>query len=148
MEKFREELKKFLNKEDRFALYIGAEITEIGEGSARAVMPIGENHLNGVKVVQGGAIFTLGDFVFAAASNSYGTRTASTSCEIHFLRPGSGKALFAEARKIHHGSKTCLYDIEITNDTGTLVAKMTISGFLFEGESVLDTWKKLTENQK
>lgn len=142
MQKFRNELKDFLNKEDKFALYIGAEITDIGEGCATARLSIKDFLLNGVKVVQGGAIFTLGDFVFAAASNSFGTRSASTSCQIHYLRPGSGKELLATAKSIHHGKKTCLYDVEIHNDAGKLVAKMSISGFLFEGESVLAFGKK------
>lgn len=142
MEKYREELKKFLNEEDKFAVHIGAKITSIEEGRAQAVLPVKDFLLNGVRVVQGGALFTLGDFVFAAASNSFGTRTASTSCQIHYLRPGSGKELCAVAKAVHHGKKTCLYDVEICNDAGKLVAKMSISGFIFEGENVLTCPKK------
>jgi acyl-CoA thioesterase len=40
-------------------------------------MNIEEKHLNALKTVQGGAMFTLADLTFAAASNAYGNVAVS-----------------------------------------------------------------------
>ena len=130
-------LRTFLNREDKFAASIGARIVEISPGYARAEMEITEQHLNGAKVVQGGAIFTLADFAFAGGSNSYGPRSTAMNSSITFMRPGTGKKLIAEARAVNRGRRTCLFDVTISSDQGKNIAKMMINGFLFEGESVL-----------
>ena len=58
---------------DRFARHSGIELLEVSEGFARAKMPLGPFHHNGIGTVHGGALFTLADLAFAAASNSHGT---------------------------------------------------------------------------
>ena len=73
-----QELLEFFKK-DRFAANAGAELLEIKEGYGRARMLITPEHLNGGGVCQGGAIFTLADLAFAAAVNSHGVLTFSTS---------------------------------------------------------------------
>ena len=55
---------------DKFALLAGVELLETGNGYAKARMLIKPEHLNGGGVCQGGAIFTLADLAFAAATNS------------------------------------------------------------------------------
>ena len=55
---------------DRWAAAAGARLAEVREGYARVTMRLREAHLNGVAVAQGGAVFTLADFAFAAACNS------------------------------------------------------------------------------
>ena len=57
---------------DRFAARCGIELLAVSPGQARARMSLRPDHLNGLGSVQGGAIFTLADFAFAAASNSHG----------------------------------------------------------------------------
>lgn len=132
-----ERLKEFLNKNDIFAAYIGAEIVEIAPGYAKAVMDLEKRHLNGANVVQGGAIFTLADFAFAGGSNSYGPRATAMNASITYMRPGTGSRLIAEAKAVNCGKRTCLFDVTVCNDQGKMVAKMMINGFLFEGESVI-----------
>ena len=66
------ELKAYFDA-DRFATGIGIELLEVKEGYARARMEVSERHLNAAGVMQGGAIFTLADYAFAACSNSHGT---------------------------------------------------------------------------
>jgi acyl-CoA thioesterase len=43
-------------EKDRFAAYNGIKLIEVKPGYAVAKMEITENHLNGIDVVQGGAI--------------------------------------------------------------------------------------------
>ena len=75
-----------LMKNDQFVRYNGIELTEIGEGEAIGKMTITPNHLNGLGTVQGGALFTLADYVCAAAANSRGKSAVSLDGQIDFLK--------------------------------------------------------------
>ena len=66
-----ERLKAFLQR-DLFATGAGAELVLVEPGHAIARMLIGPRHHNAIGTAQGGAIFTLADFAFAAAVNSRG----------------------------------------------------------------------------
>ena len=125
-----EEIRAFL-QEDHFALEgCGITIDSIGDGTAECTMPLQKRHLNANHVAQGGAIFTLADFCFAAASNAHEERvTVSQNADIHFLRPGTGSCLHAKATRIAQGRSTCLYCVDVTDEKGGLVALVTLNGF-------------------
>ncbi|MGE5293409.1 MAG: PaaI family thioesterase [Solirubrobacterales bacterium] len=110
-------------KKDRFAAHSGIELLEIVEGRAKAKMPIQDCHRNGVGTVHGGAIFTLADLVFAAASNSYGTVAVAINAGIWFVKAARDGALYAEAREVSQNPKLAVYAIEVTDDAGDLIAK-------------------------
>lgn len=76
-------------KGDSFALFAGIELVEVTKGYAKARMKIQPIHLNGGRVCQGGAIFTLADLAFAAATNSHGKMTLSVTSTIHFFKAES-----------------------------------------------------------
>ncbi|MBQ7396008.1 MAG: PaaI family thioesterase [Lentisphaeria bacterium] len=123
-------LKDQLNQNDIFCRENSIRLTEIREGYAEAVMSIDEHKLNANNVVQGGAIFTLADFAFAGAANSFeGTKCSSMSSTINFLRPGSGNHLSARSQVVNRGKRSCLVETEVFNDSGKLVAKVTTTGF-------------------
>ena len=71
---------------DKFALLAGVELLEVGNGYAKARMEVKPEHLNGGGVCQGGALFTLADLAFAAATNSHARLTFSIDSSIHFFR--------------------------------------------------------------
>lgn len=125
-----EEIRTFL-KDDQFAQEgCGITINSIGDGTAECSMPLQQRHLNANHVAQGGAIFTLADFCFAAASNAHEERvTVSQNADIHFLRPGTGNCLYAKATRISQGRTTCLYRVDVTDEKGGLVAMVTLTGF-------------------
>ena len=86
-----------LNTTDRFAASIGAQLTEVKEGYAKAELTVEEHHLNGGNVCQGGAIYTLADLSFAAVSNSHGLLTLGIANNITFLKSAQlGDRLIAE----------------------------------------------------
>jgi acyl-CoA thioesterase len=109
-------------KNDRFAQHSGIELLEIGEGRAKARMAINDSHLNGVNLVHGGAIFTLADLVFAAASNSHGTVAVAINASIWFVKAARQGTLFAEAKEVSRNPKLATYSIQVTDDSGELVA--------------------------
>ena len=109
--------------QDRFAAHAGITLDQLEPGAARARMAVGPQHLNGVGIVQGGAIFTLADFAFAAAANSTGAGVAvAIDVSISFVKAVTGGVLTAEAREEAAAGRvsTCL--VRVTDGDGALVA--------------------------
>jgi acyl-CoA thioesterase len=118
MDKIREFFKR-----DKFAELAGVELLEISPGRAKARMKIGPQHLNGVDIVHGGAIFTLADLVFAVASNSHGTVAVAINASISFIKASPvGTTLFAEGREVACNPKLASYSIDVTNEAGEIIA--------------------------
>jgi acyl-CoA thioesterase len=116
-----EELKQFFKK-DRFAALSGVELLSVAPGQARASMRLHPHHLNGMGTVMGGAIFTLADFAFAAASNSHGTAAVAINVSISFLKAAQTGTLWADAREMAKNFKLGAYTVEVRDDAGDLVA--------------------------
>lgn len=107
---------------DEFAKHCGVELVSMSPGHAIARMKIGPRHLNGYRTVQGGAIFTLADFAFAAASNAHGTVAVAINVSINFLKAGTTGILQAEAREVARNPKLGTYLVNITDESGSLIA--------------------------
>lgn len=104
-----------LNISDRFASGCGIRLTD----QSVATMVVGEQHLNGAGVCQGGALFTLADL--AAAGLTRGEQLTVES-HIQFLRPGRlGDCLTATA-SLKHDGRMALVETEIRNQDDTLIA--------------------------
>jgi acyl-CoA thioesterase len=116
-----DEMMSFFQK-DRFARYNGIELLEAADGHAKTRMAVTEDHLNGLGIVHGGAIFTLADFTFAAASNSRGNIAVAINANISFMKSATGGVLYAEAREISINPKLGTYTIDVTNESGELLA--------------------------
>ena len=117
------EIQEFFTKNDRFAAHADIELLEVSAGRAKASMRVGEKHLNGVGGAHGGAIFTLADLVFAAASNSHGTVAVAINASISYLKGVvAGTLLTAEAEENSLHPKLGSYTIHVTDDAGDLVA--------------------------
>jgi acyl-CoA thioesterase len=115
---------------DRFAKYIGVKLINVGKGHAGTQMGITENHLNGVDFVQGGAIFTLADFAFAAASYSKGLAILGINANISYFKPPKGKLLTAEAKEISSSRKLCSYNVDVFDENKDLIARFSATGYI------------------
>jgi acyl-CoA thioesterase len=107
---------------DRWAATAGARLVELREGYARVRMRLRPEHLNGVGVAQGGAVFTLADFAFAAASNSHGTVAVALDTSITFVRAAAGGVLTAEAREESVSRRVSVCNVRVTDGEGAVVA--------------------------
>lgn len=119
-----------LNNEDRFAKGIGAQLTELREGYARAELTVETRHLNGAGVCQGGVLYTLADLAFAGVANSRNVLTLGINNNITFIQSAqAGDRLIAECREVvdHHRLPYC--DIQVRKADGTVVAVMTGLGY-------------------
>lgn len=117
MEKVKEYFKK-----DQFAKMSDIELEWVEPGRARAIMTIKPHHMNAAGMVQGGAIFTLADFAFAAASNSHGNVAVGINANISFVKAGRTGRLTADAREISSNPKLATYAVEVRDDAGETVA--------------------------
>ena len=115
-------------KNDRFATNAGMQIDELGEDYSVCSVTLSDDHKNAYGGVMGGAIFTLADYTFAVSSNFNQPQTVSISSQINFIGMAKGKKLLSESHLIKDGRSTCLYSIDITDDLGTKIAYVTISG--------------------
>jgi acyl-CoA thioesterase len=92
-------------------------------------MPVRPDMVNGHKICHGGLVFTLADSAFAFACNSYGDNTVAAGAAIEFLLPArQGDLLRAVATERWRAGRAGIYEIEVTNQSGAIVA-------LFRGRS-------------
>ena len=107
---------------DRFAKHTGIELIDYSPGNAKASMLITQNHLNGIDLVQGGAIFTLADFAFAVAVNSRGNIAVAETTSITFLKPASDGTLTAIAEEISLSNRLGTYRVTVTDEHDETIA--------------------------
>jgi len=130
------DIKEFFRR-DQFAAHNGIELLEVSAGCAKVKMNVKEHHLNGLRTVHGGAIFTLADFAFAAACNSHGTVAVALNVSISFVKAaGPGGVLFATAREVSLSPKIGTYEIRVTNGNGDLIA--TFQGLAYRKKERLE----------
>lgn len=129
-----------LNTQDRFAASIGAQLTEIREGYAKAELTVTERHLNGANVCQGGVMYTLADLAFAGVANCHGTLTLGISNTITFLHSAQlGDHLTAECTELLDHRKLPYCDIKVTNQKGELLAAVTGLAYRMRRDFPFDT---------
>lgn len=120
---------KQISSRRQVRLLAGVELLETGNGYAKARMEIKPEHLNGGGVCQGGAIFTLADLAFAAATNSHARLTLSITSSINFFKAESKGFLYAEAREAFSHKRLANCEVRITNETGDLIATFNGTGY-------------------
>ena len=111
---------------DRFATQAAhCRIIEGRKGYAVCEMELTESHCNAMGNVMGGAIFTLADFALAIAGNVAQPPTVSVNHSIDFFRSTKGTKLIATCRCDKSGSRLAFFTVDITDDLGKDIARMT-----------------------
>lgn len=123
-------IQELLNKSDRFAANAGCKITEVDAKHAVAEMRVTAEHLNGGKVCQGGALFTLADLAIAALMNCQGQLTFGiTNSIIYVSSAKEGDLLRAEAVSIADHHKIPAVEVCVTNQDGKVICHVTGMGY-------------------
>lgn len=108
---------------DRASRMMGIKIVDTKAGQAVLTMQVRNDMLNGHDVCHGGMLFTLADTAFAHACNNTNKVTLASGCTIDFLAPAyAGETLTATALERSRSGRTGVYDVEIHNPDGKLVA--------------------------
>jgi acyl-CoA thioesterase len=110
-------------QKDLFSQWLGIQIIEIKEGYSKLKMMVRKEMVNGFDIVHGGIAFSLADSAFAFACNNRNNLSVALDTSINFIKPVHvGDELIAEAKEIHNGKSTGLYQVTITNQKNHTVA--------------------------
>ncbi|MGL5362331.1 MAG: hydroxyphenylacetyl-CoA thioesterase PaaI [Bosea sp. (in: a-proteobacteria)] len=102
---------------------LGMILVRVYPGEAEITMPVSAAMIQGHGTCHGGYLFTLADSAFAFACNSYNANTVAQQCSITYLAPARlGDLLTARARELSRSGRSGVYDVEISDQTGRLVA--------------------------
>jgi len=109
---------------DKISRALGMSIERVAPGEADMTMTVREDMLNGHGTCHGGYIFTFADSAFAFACNSYNKVSVAASADISFLRAAiAGDRLTALARETYREGRNGIYDVEVHNQAGEVVAQ-------------------------
>ncbi|MGE7767160.1 PaaI family thioesterase [Peribacillus sp. NPDC096540] len=110
--------------DEPFASFLGMKLTKLGPGTAEAELIPDDRMLNSHGTVHGAIIFSLADYAFAAASNSYGKTAVGVTTNVNFISAGKrGETLTANAKEVKKNHKLAWYKIEVLNEK-ELIATM------------------------
>ena len=118
-----------LFKGDRFATTNGMQIDVLGEDSCVCSMTLTENHRNAYGGVMGGVTFTLADFALAVTSNQIHHLSVAQQVSINYLSTPKGERLIATSRCIKSGKTSTVINVDVTDDTGRLIAQFVGTAF-------------------
>lgn len=109
---------------DHAAQWMGMAIVRIDEARAELALTVAPHHANGLGNCHGGVIFALADTAFAYACNSRNQATVAQQNSITYLVPGRiGDRLTATAAEVSLQGRSGLYDVEIRNQDGAMIAR-------------------------
>ena len=108
---------------DLFTQWLGIEVLEVKEGYSKIKMTVRNEMINGLGIVHGGIAFSLSDTCFALACNSRNILSVALDTAINFIKPVHvADVLTAEAKEVHNGKNTGLYQVTVTNQHQHVVA--------------------------
>ena len=118
-----EQVRALMFENDRATRALGMQVTAIGPGRATLTMPVRADMLNGHATCHGGMITALADSAFAFACNAGNELTVASGVTIDFVAPGrEGDLLTATAQEVQQAGRTGVYDVNVHNQRGELVA--------------------------
>jgi len=122
-EKIRRAIEEGVKKEP-FALQLGLELTDLGEGFAAVEADYRPEVMDNLfRRAHGGAIYGLIDEAFEAVAQTDGTVCVALNVNVTYVAsPEEGDRLRAEARQVSRTKRTASYQIEVRNQAGMLVA--------------------------
>ncbi|WP_435332741.1 hydroxyphenylacetyl-CoA thioesterase PaaI [Haloarchaeobius sp. TZWWS8] len=109
---------------DPFCESLGIELVNLDEGTATLELELTDDMCNFHGTPHGGAIYSLADAAFAAASNSHGTSAVALETNMSYLAAAEvGQTVRATAEESHMAGRTAEYQIAVkTVDDGERVA--------------------------
>ena len=111
---------------DHYLKLLGVELVAVSLGSATLSMLVSEHHINFNGTCHGGAIFSLADGAFGLASNSHGVLAAGIDTHTTFQAAARlGDTLSATALEISRSRRLAVYQVEVKDQVGTLIARFT-----------------------
>jgi len=105
--------------------HLGIEITAIGEDSLTARMPVDERTIQPYGLLHGGASValaeTLGSICSSLTLDTNKKVAVGMEVNANHIRPVTSGWVYGEARPVHLGGATQVWEIRINNEAGKLV---------------------------
>lgn len=109
---------------------MGMKINVPEKGMAIGTMKIEDRMLNPYGAIHGGTLFALADTVGGTAALSQGYYIVTSTGTIHYLRDTrNSREITATAIEVKTGKTLSIYDVEMEDEYGKLVAKATMTYF-------------------
>lgn len=105
------------------------KVTEVALDRVVTSLTIRPEVRNPYGVAHGSALYTMADNATGIAAHTDGRSYVTQSSNMYFLNNQREGTLRAEARVVHRGRSTCLVEVEITGDSGKLLASGTFIHF-------------------
>jgi acyl-CoA thioesterase len=113
-------------RRDGFMRHLGIKLHDVGSGTSELHMVVQSCHINFNGTCHGGALYALADSAFGFASNSHGILAAGIDTHMTYhVGVSEGEVLVATAHEISRSRRIAVYQVEILNSAGTLVAGFT-----------------------
>ena len=112
------------NLNNKYAGLLGMTILDISEGYAKGKLVVNPELYNPIGSIHGGCLFSLADSIGGAAAYSHGKPITTVSGSINYLRAAiDTKEIIAIAKEVKYGKRIMVYDVELFDDQGELLAK-------------------------
>lgn len=113
---------KMIQEKNAFALYNHMELESADDSCVVMRLEIHETSKNPLGIVHGGAMYTMADCAAGIVVNTDGRRHVTQGSSMHYLKNRTEGVIRASGRVVHRGKATSLVHVEITDETGALLA--------------------------
>ena len=108
---------------DAFSKWLGIKRIHVSPGECVLEMTVRDEMTNGFGIAHGGICYSLADSALAFAANSHGRKSISVETSIsHTVQLKPGDVIRAVAKELNRSNKIGIYEVKISNHTGSLVA--------------------------
>ena len=123
-----QQMADYRNSHNPYVQRQGIFVEEIGPGYARVTKTVVPEDANPMGIPHGGVYFTMADTACGSAMASYGYKAVTMNAGYNFFRSANvGDRLTAEAREVKHGQTVCVFEVRITEQSGTLLGTGTFT---------------------
>ena len=144
-----EEYTRRIFEDDGFVKLLGMEIVSLSENEAIIRAKIKREHLNANGSVQGGMLYAVADFAFAALANHIHPMTVTQGGQIHYVRAAVTEYVTATAKEIVRAGHNTVSEVVVCDDKGQVVCVCSFNGFIKDVDRETWAWKmKNTEDKK
>ena len=113
-----------------FARMMGIELVSVSLDEVVCTMELKPEHMNSHGIGHGAAVYSLIDHAFAFATNIDKDATGM-NCDIRYHRPAKGR-LTAKTRMVNRSRSLDVFEINVYNEEGKLVASSTCTSFVIK----------------
>jgi 1,4-dihydroxy-2-naphthoyl-CoA hydrolase len=114
-----------------FDAVYGLEVLSLGEEEATARVPVRDEIRQPAGLVHGGVYAAIAESLASLATAQFveGRLAQGLSSSTSFLRPVTGSAIHATARRRHRGRTTWVWEVDISDDEGRVcvLVRMTVA---------------------